>query len=254
VDKPSTAAKRLSHERQQKKKSNPLVESAKIIGGGLAGLAIGYLLICWISPNNDFLGFRGSKELRPAVTSGEVLSLEPSIEAPPARDVSPTPTTDQNAPPAADSNDIPAVAEQPASELTSVKAISIVEEPIEPATPIESDEQRLQRLTTERDEAQAKSHIDAALKAVEAIAAMTDGDALDRKLAFVARLLDSAETSHDTQRATEYLLRLLHEAVEANRKDLANRHTDQLMAGARRSSDADLVRWATLCVLTIQNM
>lgn len=240
--------------RRKSKSANPLVEVAKIIAGGIAGTVLAYFLVCWISPDNDFLGLRKPKPSQQVATRGATIPLESSIAAPPASVAPTTVVKEHSVNTADDSKQQSSAPDEPPTEEPprSSTSLPVVEGSNEPATPIESDEQRLQRLTAERDAALAKSDLAGASDAVEAIAEMTGGDALDQKLAIVARVLDAAETPSESQRATESMLRLLHECADEKRKRLDDRYADLLITGARQSGSDDLIRWCTLCVLKIQ--
>ena len=52
VPMPTQIAEEAS-QRLKKKQKNIFVEFAKIIGGGIAGLLLGYLFLLWVNPDND---------------------------------------------------------------------------------------------------------------------------------------------------------------------------------------------------------
>lgn len=68
------------------KQMNILLEFAKVIFGGFAGIACGYLVICWISPGADFLGLGLFAKPHP-VAAAEV-AAQP-IPQPPKPEVKP---------------------------------------------------------------------------------------------------------------------------------------------------------------------
>ena len=240
--------------RHSSKSKNSYVEVAKIVAGGVAGLAIGYALICWLSPQNDFLGLLGSKQPKPVATNAELLSSPLSTDTPEETNEQAATTMPADADASVVVEDESTPAPPAEAVVESPAPAPVIAEPSPPIAPQESDEDRRRRLTAERDESLANGDIRSALIATESLSAIGDGETLDRRLAFVSTLRSETDTPGNLQLVTEYLLRLLEEAVNENRKDLAEPHTDHLIAGARQSGDQDLIRWATLCVLKIQQM
>lgn len=209
-------------------RATPTTELIKIVLGGIAGLAFGYMIICWISPTNDFLGIfaqnKTIKEIRPEPT--------PVVGAK---------TNPQQVDPVIEK---PSTKEHLGESAPRIAAPEQTPEPVAVA-PVPVDKQ--EALTAERDAAVGKGDLAAALRAARELAILSKKSDMEEQLF----LLSAWEAESPTTRrdvATQ-LAKLLEQAVTEGKLDLIARHVDQLLALARSLDDQELVRRATLIAL-----
>ena len=77
------------------KRPSTVVEAAKIVAGSVLGLVVGYLIICWIRPQSDFLRlFCGQDQGTIAQAPQPTLPANPTTQKP----ISQKPTTEKKTP------------------------------------------------------------------------------------------------------------------------------------------------------------
>ena len=209
-------------------RATPTGEFLKIVLGGIAGLAFGYMIICWISPTNDFLGIFAKRmtteEGRPEPTPVVIAKTNPEQFDPviekartnehPGKSV-PTITTPEQAP-----------------EKVAV-------------APVPVDKQAA--LVAERDAAVGEGDLPAALRAVRELATLSKKSDLEEQLSLLA--IWKAESPTTRRDVANQLAKLLEQAIAEGKLDLTERHVDKLLALARALDDQELVRRATLIAL-----
>jgi hypothetical protein len=208
--------------------ASPTMELLKIVLGGIAGLALGYLLICWISPRNDFFGvFTNSKT---------------TVENSPQ----PTPVVKANRNP----EHVDPVIEKAGTKVhpsESAPKNTAPEQKPEPVAvaPVPADKQAT--LAAERDAAVGKGDLAAALRAVRELATLNGRGELEEQLSLIS--MWKAESPTTRRDVATQLAKLLEQAIAEGKFDLTARHVDQLVALARSLDDQELERRATLIAL-----
>lgn len=261
VNASATGSSPATGPRKRRTLEKPRIDFVKIFSGGVAGLVLGYLLLCWVAPQADFLGLMsgGKGELvaldehdtsrqglldQRTETNNQILHLDEPASLPLDQPKAETHNADDRP-----QIQTPAVVpEQPSPSPP------VADAPKQPNTPEESKEDRLVWLATERDTALKNADVSAAMKAVERIAALDGGDLLEMQFAVVMQVNDKAESPADFKLVVETLLPLLEQAIGEKRKDVAELHVRETLLAARKSGDSYLVRQATLCVIKVQQM
>lgn len=224
-----------------KRSSSVAMEIFKIIAGGIAGLAVGYLLICWISPRNDFLNLF-------------VRANEKVAESPPL-----TPAVDEQAPARTSKPaNIKPVPSRPTTQEPSIPVVPKVEPPAAPlkveppAAPLvveasETIAEMQGRLEQRRDAAAIKGDLIEALNVVDELAKLNGTNSLAAKLSFLSTW--NAETAPSRRTVAAEMLKLLDLAVAEKQFDLTAQHVDRLLVLARTLDDRELERRATMIAL-----
>jgi hypothetical protein len=112
--------------------------------------------------------------------------------------------------------------------------------------------ERIAKLETEWKTAVAGGDLRAAFPAVEELARLTSGDALKMKIEGVIERSAKTQMPADIQELVRQMLDLLKAAIKDGRLELASQHVDRLLAMARKSTDRELEREATLLVLQLK--
>ena len=208
------------------------IELLKIIAGGVAGLIIGYLLICRISPRNDFLNLFA----KATAAIEESLPLTPAVDEKVAA---------QTSEPPADKT----VLSEPDTQVPSVPVVPKSEPPEKPPSVevSESIAEKQSRLEEQRDAAASKDDLAGALNVVEELSKLNDTNSLEAKLSFLSTL--DAETAPLRRIVVSEMLKLLDRAVAEKQFDLTAKHLDRLLISARILDDLELERRATLIAL-----
>jgi cytoskeletal protein RodZ len=235
--------------RSRRTKRNVVIEIIKVAVGGVAGLAIAYLIVAWFAPLADIFGvFKGRETAsvsqepggteerrglntsppRPEPSSSEKRTKVPNSTTKDPAVSSPTPSPSDPTPPEPTPPDTTATNKAPPNSARDTAA-------------------RRAELQSTRDAAIKDGNIGAALQAVEAIALLEGTDALEAKFAVVGQM----KSTLASRLLAEHLLRLTQQAIKDDRKELAAQYADDLILAARESDDPDLIRSATLAVLGI---
>jgi hypothetical protein len=206
----------------------PATELLKIVLGGIAGLAFGYMIICWISPTNDFLGIfaknKTIKETGPEPTPVVRAKTNPEQVEPVIENAG----TKEHP-----GKSVPTIA---APEQTPEK-VAVAQVPVD----------KQAALTAERDAAVGKGDLAAALRAARELAILSKKSDLEEQL-FLLSVWEAESPTTRRDVATQ-LAKLLEQAVTEGKLDLIARHVDQLLTLARSLDDQELVRRATLIAL-----
>ena len=250
VDRMTLAAKAQESHRQSRNRS--LLAVTKLIAGSVAGLVIGYLLLCFIAPDRDFLGLF-KKRAKDSVASEEPVGGS-TIPQVPERQRTPIASDGTSTEYSPAMNPDRSVQQTPESSATNAapKTSDVQDTSSDDAgTPLDAthdDRERLTELVSARDAAIAAGDVDSALNTVALISRVDGSDALEAQLNAARQMQSTA----DPAILTERLLQLLDEAFNERRRELALQYVDDLLLSARKADDPGLLRRSTVCVLKIQ--
>lgn len=239
------------------------------------GLSLGYLILCWIGPQYDFLHLFSRVARVPDGETARRLPHEDLPEQPPPVPVrnergataapaepSPQPTPPQNdlsnaaagpAPAAAPSGRLPIPADAEL-QTASAHAKDLLEDakPAEVLATIGADLTPVERyalLVVCRDAAVAAGDCETAFHAVDELAQGFELDALRAKVEIVRALRAGAAATIAYGPLAQECLELANQTREADQVDQTKELTETALWAARKSGDPELVRQATMAVL-----
>jgi hypothetical protein len=205
-------------------RKSPAVELIKIALGGIAGLVLGYLALCWINPGYDFL---------------RLLAAAPTTAGQPAQ--SPPPRADE-------STGVAPAATPPASAESGDNNRAPPQDVTPPAVVVAAPPvDKRAALQANRDAAVSRGDLVAALQAAGEIAALSGSSPLEEQLALLATWKTDPLAAR--REVADHLAKLLEQAVAEGQLEISARHVDRLLALARLLDDQALERRATLIAL-----
>lgn len=237
------------------KQKSPAVEGAKIVAGGIAGLAIGYVIMCYLNPAADFLGLMsggdpGGQVVQNDPDNDRLRSVPPPpVVVPPIPDPVPPavapigtpPVPNDNRPDPAQANNTPAAdpTDSPAEAPSPV---------IEPDVPSQS---RLQQLQIDREAAQQRGEVHNTLRLIREIARLEESDPLTPQTEAINTFFDNGGDAVHFVAVAQEALTVAETAIADGRADIATSLKNTLLFAARQSENPELIRKATLCVVKL---
>jgi hypothetical protein len=213
---------------RRKKSANGIINLIAHIIAPIAGLTCGYLLICQISPRNDFLGiFR--KSMNASATDVQetkvVTTTEHEPQPPPATsETKPAPKISQPMLPLTPAPQV-AKTNAPSEKIAINEAKNVTSVKPENSTGIVTGAPNSQTATSEAERT--------------------------AKLSVILSEQATAKTSDDFKRLASALLALLNTAPVVERNELLKTHQDRLLLFARKSQDEQLTNEVTRIILGI---
>lgn len=241
-----------------KRKSHQNEWKVRVVGHILApiiGLFIGWLILQWI--RSDPPDKQVAQE-KPLLASKEDEGSVPlGSQQPDAASVNPfelqadSAITSQKVAPARNPPPIsPGVNAESASERIRDGGDEPVSEPA--AMPSVSLTDQIAAARQRQSDAIADGNIDAALEATNMLVGLEKGDLIRVKLEVLETLAGQSATLNQSVLARRCLT-LLDEAIQANRRDDAERVATLALAAARQANDTALIRRATLGLLKVRS-
>jgi hypothetical protein len=241
----------------KRRPSLPL-EFVKVVIGGAVGVALGYLVICWISPQNDFLQLMSGHAPGDRVEVQEVTEgLQESHDAA-TRDEPPLVERQpviQSAASAISSQELEKHPNLPAADAAPLAAPIPMRVPTMPMAPAPDPlELRRKQLAAMVSGALETGDLPELLKVTEELAALDGSDALAAKELAIKRFREQASSLSDERQVAQALSDLIDDALRSDQKDIADRYLAEVLRLARKLDDQQLVKRLTLLALKRERM